>query len=194
MLDFSASQIGLVGVVALIAIGPERMPKVARAAGILVGRFRRYARSVKEELDREMEKTELLELKKRMDEAGREAERQMAASGKSAHAFLRAPVMEIRDGQVIVTPAEAPGGAADSAGADAAISEAAGETGAHPAPAVLGGDPFAEHPEPGHGVKLVVEPSFGGDPFSARPAAPLRSMPLSPRQPAASASTGVEPT
>ncbi len=193
MLDFSASQIGLVGVVALIAIGPERIPKEARAAGILVGRFRRYARSVKEELDREMEKTELLELKKRMDEAAKEAERQMAASGKSTQSFLQAPVMEIRDGQVIVTPAGSPSG--DSLGsADAGTAEVAVVSAAHPVPATLGGDPFAEHPEPAHGVKLVVEPSFGGDPFSARPSAPLRSKPVTPRQPVAPASTGVEST
>ena len=141
-----------------------------------------------------MEKTELLELKKRMDESAREVERQMAASGKSTQTFLQAPVMEIRDGQVIVTPAGSPGDVADS-GADAGTGTVppGGET-AHPVlPAALGGDPFAEHPEPAHGVKLVVEPSFGGDPFSARPSAPLRSKPVAPRQPAP-ASTGVEST
>jgi Sec-independent protein translocase protein TatA len=95
MFDFSASQIGLVGLVALFAIGPERMPRVARGAGIMMGRFRRYVRSVRDEIDKEMDKTELRELKKRMQEATREAEIQWRAAGKDTTSLLQESAMAV---------------------------------------------------------------------------------------------------
>ena len=59
MFDFSFSELILIGVVALIVIGPERLPKVARTAGHLFGRFQRYVNSVKSDISREMELDEL---------------------------------------------------------------------------------------------------------------------------------------
>lgn len=54
MFDIGFSELLVIGVVALLVIGPERMPKVARTAGHLFGRFQRYASSVKADIDREM--------------------------------------------------------------------------------------------------------------------------------------------
>lgn len=96
MFDFSASQIGLVGLVALFAIGPERMPRVARGAGIMMGRFRRYVRSVRDEIDKEMDKTELKELKKRMQEATKEAEIQWRAAGKDTTNLLQESALAVQ--------------------------------------------------------------------------------------------------
>lgn len=59
MFDIGFSELVVVGVVALIVIGPERLPKVARTAGHLVGRFQRYAASVKSDISREMQMDEL---------------------------------------------------------------------------------------------------------------------------------------
>jgi sec-independent protein translocase protein TatB len=59
MFDIGFSELILIGVVALIVIGPERLPKVARTAGHLFGRFQRYASSVKADISREMELEEL---------------------------------------------------------------------------------------------------------------------------------------
>lgn len=59
MFDIGFSELLVVGVVALIVIGPERLPRVARTAGHLLGRFQRYAASVKSDISREMQMEEL---------------------------------------------------------------------------------------------------------------------------------------
>jgi sec-independent protein translocase protein TatB len=59
MFDIGFSELFLIGIVALIVIGPERLPKVARTAGHLFGRFQRYASSVKSDISREMQLDEL---------------------------------------------------------------------------------------------------------------------------------------
>jgi sec-independent protein translocase protein TatB len=59
MFDIGFSELVVIGVVALVVIGPERLPKVARTAGHLMGRFQRYAASVKADISREMELDEL---------------------------------------------------------------------------------------------------------------------------------------
>lgn len=59
MFDIGFSELVLIGIVALIVIGPERLPKVARTAGHLLGRFQRYVSNVKADISREMELDEL---------------------------------------------------------------------------------------------------------------------------------------
>ena len=169
MLDFSVSEIALIGVVALVAIGPERLPKVARAAGILFGRFRRYALSVKAEIDRELEQNELRELRKRMNEAVLEAERQVAASAQATDRVLNAPVVPAVPGPAVPGPAvvEPAVVAAAPAGAEPAQGELAF---ASPLDAALASTPVSTVPE--------MPAPFGGDPFSVRPSAPLRSKPM----------------
>lgn len=59
MFDVGFSELLVIGVVALIVIGPERMPKVARTAGHLYGRLQRYVSTVKSDISREVEFDEL---------------------------------------------------------------------------------------------------------------------------------------
>ena len=59
MFDIGFTELLVIGVVALLVIGPERMPKVARTAGHLFGRFQRYVSSVKADINREMDIDEL---------------------------------------------------------------------------------------------------------------------------------------
>ena len=59
MFDIGFSELLLIAVVALIVIGPERLPKVARTAGLLSGRLRRYVNDVKADISREMQLDEL---------------------------------------------------------------------------------------------------------------------------------------
>lgn len=66
MFDFSLGELGLIGVVALIVLGPERLPKVARTVGEWLGKAQRYVNQVKADINREME---LAELKKLQEEA-----------------------------------------------------------------------------------------------------------------------------
>ena len=62
MFDISFTEIMVISVVALIVVGPERLPKVARTLGHLLGRVRRYVGDVKNDIQREMEVEELNEL------------------------------------------------------------------------------------------------------------------------------------
>ena len=64
MIDLALSKIAIIGVVALVVIGPERLPKVARMAGTLYGRAQRYLHDVKSEVSREIELEELRNLQK----------------------------------------------------------------------------------------------------------------------------------
>jgi len=59
MFDIGFSELLMIGVVALIVIGPQRLPKVARTAGHLYGRLQRYVSDVKSDISREMELDEL---------------------------------------------------------------------------------------------------------------------------------------
>ena len=59
MLDLGLSKLAIIGVVALVVIGPERLPKVARTVGTLLGRAQRYLADVKAEVNREMQIDEL---------------------------------------------------------------------------------------------------------------------------------------
>lgn len=65
MFDIGFSELVMVMIVALVVIGPERLPKVARIAGMWVGRARRTLASVKHEIDRELKADELSDLLKR---------------------------------------------------------------------------------------------------------------------------------
>jgi len=69
MIDLGLSKIAIIGVVALVVIGPEKLPKVARMAGTLYGRAQRYLAEVKSEVSREIEMEELRNLRKDVQEA-----------------------------------------------------------------------------------------------------------------------------
>ena len=55
MFDIGFSELLVIGVVALIVIGPQKLPRVARTAGILMGRLQRYVADVKADINREVE-------------------------------------------------------------------------------------------------------------------------------------------
>jgi len=80
MLDLGLSKLALIGVVALVVVGPERLPKVARMAGTLFGRAQRYINDVKSEVSREIELEELHNMQKEMREAASGVEQTIAQS------------------------------------------------------------------------------------------------------------------
>ena len=69
MFGIDFSEFLVIGVVALIVLGPERLPKVARTVGHLLGRFQRYASEVKDQVKREMEAEDLKKLEAQFHEA-----------------------------------------------------------------------------------------------------------------------------
>ncbi len=74
MFDLDISKLAVVGAVALVVIGPEKLPSVARTVGTLVGKARRYVADVKAEVNRTMALDELKKMKETMESAARDVE------------------------------------------------------------------------------------------------------------------------
>src|ERR1700756_4169018 len=89
MFDIGFSEILVIGVVALIVIGPERLPKTARMLGHLFGRLQRYVNEVKADINREMELDELRRLKQEVKGAASEFERSMQSVAGDFHSGVR---------------------------------------------------------------------------------------------------------
>ena len=88
MFDVSFTELLVIGVVALVVIGPERLPKVARTLGHLVGRAQRYVNDVKTDIQREVELDELRKLKDQMQDAAQSVQ----SSLQNTEASLRQPL------------------------------------------------------------------------------------------------------
>ena len=74
MIDLGISKLALIGAVALIVIGPEKLPRVARTVGMLLGKAQRYVNDVKAEVNRSMDLDELRKMKDTVQEAARDVE------------------------------------------------------------------------------------------------------------------------
>ena len=74
MIDIGLSKMALIGAVALIVIGPEKLPRVARTVGTLLGKAQRYVSDVKAEVNRSMELDELKKMKETVENAARDVE------------------------------------------------------------------------------------------------------------------------
>ncbi len=74
MIEFGFDKLALIGAVALIVIGPEKLPRVARTVGHLIGKAQRYVADVKAEVNRSIELEELKKMKTQFEEAARDVE------------------------------------------------------------------------------------------------------------------------
>ena len=74
MIDLGISKLALIGAVALVVIGPEKLPRVARTVGTLLGKAQRYVADVKAEVNRSMELDELKKMKESVESAARDVE------------------------------------------------------------------------------------------------------------------------
>jgi len=74
MIELGISKMALIGAIALIVIGPEKLPRVARTVGALFGKAQRYVADVKAEVNRSMELDELKKMKESVEGAAREVE------------------------------------------------------------------------------------------------------------------------
>lgn len=74
MFDIAFSELLVIGIIALIVIGPERLPKVARTAGQWLGRLNRYVAQVKQDIDRDIKLEELRKLQQEMQETAQRYE------------------------------------------------------------------------------------------------------------------------
>jgi sec-independent protein translocase protein TatB len=80
MIDLGISKIALIGAVALVVIGPEKLPRVARMVGTMIGRAQRYVADVKAEVNRSMDLDELKKMKDTVENAARDVESSIQTS------------------------------------------------------------------------------------------------------------------
>jgi sec-independent protein translocase protein TatB len=84
VLDFGFDKIALIGAVALIVIGPEKLPRVARTVGTLLGKAQRYVADVKAEVNRSIELEELQKMKTQFQTAVQDVEQSVRQEVDSA--------------------------------------------------------------------------------------------------------------
>ena len=105
MFDIGFSELIVIAIVALVVIGPERLPRVARTAGHLLGRMQRYVNDVKADIDREMQIDELKKLQAQMQESARSFENSINAEARALQQTFDAGADAVRQA---ATGAEAP--------------------------------------------------------------------------------------
>ncbi len=111
MFDFSLGELAVIGAVALIVIGPERLPKVARTAGHLMGRMQRYVSDVKSDIQREIQLEELKKLQEDVRQQAGDFERSIRNQVASVEADLGETAAEIKSalpGESLPEPLPAP--------------------------------------------------------------------------------------
>ena len=132
MFDIAFSEMLLIGVVALVVIGPEKLPKVARTMGHLFGRLQRYVSQVKSDINREMEASELSKVKTEFESAAQTFRRDVETQARTAEDEIREVERqidrELKTGEGIEAPPAAPAAAEPATSAEPA-------TTAEPAPA-----------------------------------------------------------
>jgi sec-independent protein translocase protein TatB len=89
MFDIGFSEIVVIAVVALVVIGPEKLPKTARTLGVLFGRLQRYVGDVKADINREMELDELRKLQQEMKSAATDIRQSVETAAQSVEAGAR---------------------------------------------------------------------------------------------------------
>ncbi len=98
MIDFGFDKIALIGAVALIVIGPEKLPRVARTVGTLMGKARRYVADVKAEVNRTIELEELQKMKSQFETAARDVEQTVHNEMSSANQAFNQQVNDLQAG------------------------------------------------------------------------------------------------
>ncbi|WMD19057.1 Sec-independent protein translocase protein TatB [Achromobacter seleniivolatilans] len=165
MFDVSLTELMVIGVVALIVIGPERLPKVARTVGHLLGRAQRYVNDVKSDIQREIELDELRKFKSEMEDAAQGVQQSL----NDTHASLQEPVQQFR----------------------AELDEVAREASGKVDPVIVG-DTSADAarsiapPAQNHNLNLDLSPS--AEPVLVQAPTPAPAHAAAPQQPAAAPS------
>jgi sec-independent protein translocase protein TatB len=150
MFDIGFSELLLIGIVALIVIGPERLPKVARTAGHLFGRFQRYVNSVKSDISREMELDELRKAGQAFKESVESGARNLESKASDAEFSMRDEIVAKDKVMTAVGMHEEqkPHETQAAEAGEGTLMEAPFSLGGHPAPAPA---PASEQPTPESG-------------------------------------------
>ena len=114
MFDIGFSELLVIAVVALIVIGPERLPKVARTAGMLFGRMQRYVNDVKADISREMALDDLRKLQSSMQDTVRSVEDSVNQEVRSAETEMNKLASDTQPPAYPEPPESAPASAAEN--------------------------------------------------------------------------------
>lgn len=98
MFDVGFSEMLVIAIVALVVIGPERLPKVARTAGHLLGRLQRYVSNVKADIHREMQLEELRKLQSEIQESARSVEQSLTTEIEAARQAVQQTAQAVGEG------------------------------------------------------------------------------------------------
>jgi sec-independent protein translocase protein TatB len=106
MFDVSFSELVVIALVALIVIGPERLPRVARTVGALLGRLQRYVNDVKADINREIQLDELKKLQQQVADQAKSMEQSVTEQLKATETALNESIAPGSEGTSIESPAE----------------------------------------------------------------------------------------
>ena len=95
MIDFGFDKLALISAVALVVIGPEKLPRVARTVGVLAGRLQRYVADVKADINREVELEELRKMRDSMQQAASEFQSSVQSEVNKTEAELNQTAAEL---------------------------------------------------------------------------------------------------
>jgi len=109
MFDFGFDKIALFGAVALIVIGPEKLPRVARTVGHLVGKAQRYVADVKAEVNRSIELEELKKMKTEFEDAARNVHESVSSQVQQTRSELESSWSDADNGILPSTRAQPEG-------------------------------------------------------------------------------------
>src|SRR5687767_15483808 len=99
MFDIGFSELMVIGLVALIVIGPEKLPRVARTVGHLAGRLQRYVSDVKSDINREIELEDLKKMRDSMEQAATEMRSSVQAELTKTETDLNQTVQDVVEGK-----------------------------------------------------------------------------------------------
>src|SRR5687767_8818288 len=108
MFDIGFTELLVIGVVALVVIGPEKLPRVARTVGVLAGRLQRYVSDVKADINREIELDELRKMRDSMQEAASSFESSVQTEMNKTADDLNKTVDDVVKDPVVKDPVKEP--------------------------------------------------------------------------------------
>ena len=159
MFDVAFSELLVIGIIALIVIGPERLPKVARTAGQWLGRLNRYVSQVKQDIDRDIKLDELRKMQQEMRDSAQKYEILAGQTAREVEDTVQAETGQIS--RVIEAMSVTDGGLAMQEYEKIQAEQAASATPTAPGPQPAAAPAEPAPPEPAPAAPARSEPAPG---------------------------------
>jgi sec-independent protein translocase protein TatB len=162
MFDMTSGKLLILGIVALLVIGPKDLPALLRTIGKYIGIIKRHAAEFRAQFDEAMRDSELQQLKKDVESMGQEAEATMREAEQSVNAELAGVNQSVDAAMAVDTPPAADPLATNADGLPLAI-ESPDKAAAEAAPALNGAAHAAEAPAPAPAEQPRAETAVAGE-------------------------------